>query len=113
MGDMSGSKQEAATRSRAHSQISASCEPGQDSGSGVESGHLEVNPSPGAFMPPSPGYYTSPGGRGIQVVQGRVTPAKVDKPGRYLTQRIYWLCAITDLILRCTWIITLLPTHVV
>jgi len=35
------------------------------------------------------------------------------KPGRCLSRRVYWACIILDILLRCTWVFTLMPPHVI
>jgi len=35
------------------------------------------------------------------------------KPQRCLSRRVYWTCSILDIMLRCTWVFTLMPPHLV
>jgi len=35
------------------------------------------------------------------------------KPGRSLSRHVYWACSMLDIMLRCTWVFTLMPPHIV
>jgi len=34
------------------------------------------------------------------------------KPGRSLSRHVYWACSMLDIMLRCTWVFTLMPPHI-
>lgn len=49
---------------------------------------------------------------GAANLEGHVTSAHVGNPDRFLSKRVYWVCSVLDIILRCTWVFTLMPLHI-
>lgn len=77
-------------------------------------------PSSGSDNSSSPG--TSAGGRlrrltsggsGDEMPEQNGQNGRSRKPGRYLSRRVYWACSILDIMLRCTWVFTLIPPHII